>query len=541
MTYEQLQWHPIVGRNMYDEINALINTTPDEPTYNSRDLALKIVRYIASLYMDLELDVPPQYGSPYAASVDVTQIGESEEASEENNSSSSGASTNKPPTTGDMPMGKDSMAGEGSMGDGEVGEDRQEESASTCTEDQPEGTPENDDGTEAQGQETGQPHDSIKGRQSHTLPKHSQSRIQEVAHHEKNNNDDIKNEGRRHNETGSISGTDPVQIENLTKSLTKDIPEIAMTKDVALVPEGKLVDIASELVTRIQEIVETNTEVIPPEYIAGLQRQVVVRSPRITSGVSQQYKRDYDLVRGHVAAFARIFAVRQSEVEVYQNELRRGRLNRRALGRAQSTDALFRRKDVHTTTGLDITLLLDESGSMYGDKIITCRRTGVLLANALKTIPNVNLSIYGHTTGDAFGGRSEDCAVTRYVEQGHGDLTRLGACDAYYSNLDGLAITYVGNKALQSTAVDRWLVVLSDGQPAGYGYGGEQGHTHTRQAIQDLERKGLNVIGVGIDSVYVKELYKHYVEFTDLSKLSVDLRKLVMRIIRNSTEAGMVM
>lgn len=539
MTKEQLSWHPISGRSMDVELADIVYMSPVDDIYSSYTLALRVIEYIASLYKDMGLVVPPQYRDageyalpsprkrvsvPQPSTGDSSGHGDSEYDESEKESGGDHESNDQPTSQSDDTSSSDEPS-PGAGGEQDSADDAADgsEDASACT-------------------------DTIE-KKSHSgdsvADQSVKSKLTRVVDNEEYEEDEEDENGTRHEmeppREQSTSGLTRDEQAEVTQNMKNCIPERAMQRDVALVPAGRLTDFTEKERAELRRILESKLTTTAVEDVVGVPRNIITRVPKLTPSDKRRYAQEYKEMKPHIAAFSRIFSVRQSQVDFYQNELTQGRLNRRALARGAYNDKLFRRRDTQEATGLDITMLLDESGSMTGDRIKTCRKVSILLANALEQVPNVNLSIYGHTTADSFGGRAQDCAISVYVERGKGDLARLGTMEAQWSNLDGFAIQYVGQKALQSTAPDKWLVVLSDGMPAGYDYGHPGGDQHTKGVITQLEKQGLNVIGVGIQTQGVAKLYKNHAEFMNPRQLANDLKKLIKRIIRNSTEAGMVM
>lgn len=539
MQKEQLSWHPISGRSMDVELADIVYMSPVDDIYSSYTLALRVIEYIASLYKDMGLAVPPQYrhGLRYALPSPRKRVSVPQ------------------PSTGDSSGHGDSEYDESekeSGGDHESNDQPTSQSDDTSSSDEPSpGAGDEQDSADdaADGSEDASACTDTIEKKSHSgdpvADQAVKSKLTRVVNNEEYGEDEEDEYGTRHEmeppRAQSTSGLTRDEQAEVTQNMKNCIPERAMQRDVALVPAGRLTDFTEKERAELRRILESKLTTTAVEDVVGVPRNIITRVPQLTSRDKRRYAQEYKEMKPHIAAFSRIFSVRQSQVDFYQNELTQGRLNRRALARGAYNDKLFRRRDTQEATGLDITMLLDESGSMTGDRIKTCRKVSILLANALEQVPNVNLSIYGHTTADSFGGRAQDCAISVYVERGQGDLARLGTMEAQWSNLDGFAIQYVGRKALQSTAPDKWLVVLSDGMPAGFDYGHPGGDKHTKGVITQLEKQGLNVIGVGIQTQGVAKLYKNHAEFMNPRQLANDLKKLIKRIIRNSTEAGMVM
>jgi nitric oxide reductase activation protein len=79
------------------------------------------------------------------------------------------------------------------------------------------------------------------------------------------------------------------------------------------------------------------------------------------------------------------------------------------------------------------------------------------------------------------------------------------------------------------------LIVLSDGQPAAYNYGGYTGRKHVKSIVKDLEGKGWSVIqigfgGIGEDSM--KDMFTNYMTVEDTNQLPLKLSKLMRKVMK---------
>lgn len=142
-------------------------------------------------------------------------------------------------------------------------------------------------------------------------------------------------------------------------------------------------------------------------------------------------------------------------------------------------------------------LLVDLSGSMaWGSKLPTAQRLAQLMLWALHDQVGVTTRVWGHT-GD-LGTSGSD--IYRLWEPGD-PLTRLGLIDDldHADNYDSFAINYCLSQMVDAPEPQKVLVVLSDGLPAGHGYGGQAAAHHVRQVTDWGRRNGINVIQIAID------------------------------------------
>lgn len=244
-------------------------------------------------------------------------------------------------------------------------------------------------------------------------------------------------------------------------------------------------------------------------------------------------------VREHIAAMRAVFAQRLRERTWFETERSDGLLHPRRLARALTTDRIFRRKHPVPQRGIALCLLLDESGSMGqgpGSRAATALQVAVLIVEALRGLPGVELEVYSHTS---CGESEKDCLVRHLHGRRNTELASLGCYAAGRENYDHQAINTVARLFEKSTeGKNRMLLVLSDGSPAGRGYGGEPAIQATREAVESVRRRGMRVLNVAIADHRSEAIYgaRHTVKYTDLTRLVTDMRRLVTSIVRRAVE-----
>ena len=170
-----------------------------------------------------------------------------------------------------------------------------------------------------------------------------------------------------------------------------------------------------------------------------------------------------------------------------------------------------------------VCILIDESGSMWGTGDIPARDTAVLINEALSTIPNVDLYIYGHSTS---GGATE---LYVYREQGFHPKYSLGSTDSRCGNHDSIAIREVAARVRKHTDSKALFFMISDGSP-------NEEPWIVKKAVDDVEKDGFSLVAISIDPRYNPALmYKNNVNLSDMSTLAIDLGKLVKKAVMGST------
>ena len=117
---------------------------------------------------------------------------------------------------------------------------------------------------------------------------------------------------------------------------------------------------------------------------------------------------------------------------------------------------------------------------------------------------------------------------------------RIFSLEAQSSNRDGYALRYCLNKLEKIQAKDRLMLVISDGQPAAYNYGMEEGKADLQDAVHDAIKKGIFTVAAGIDddAEKVKYVYKDgrsdkdsatFLSITDLDRLPKAFVKIIKK------------
>jgi hypothetical protein len=275
--------------------------------------------------------------------------------------------------------------------------------------------------------------------------------------------------------------------------------------------------------------------------------RIVISQPRITP----QGEKRYDLAKSQIATeiqkMKNVFRFRLGVHNVTAKEQVEGRLDRTRLGRAVTTNRIFKQTHKETSQGISVCLLLDESGSMgsaeydriedsvggYQYKAVSALKVGILLAEALKGNKGVELEVYSHTS---VGWESDVLVKHLYGKRTGNQMKRIGEYVRGMGNYDDLAIQAVAKRFVQDTANEnRLLIVISDGQPCSTD--DKDAVQMTKKAVEEWRKKGVCVIGVAIEDFECEEIYgkKNTVKFLDISQLVRDMRKIVTSAIKEAS------
>jgi nitric oxide reductase activation protein len=178
-------------------------------------------------------------------------------------------------------------------------------------------------------------------------------------------------------------------------------------------------------------------------------------------------------------------------------------------------------------------VLVDESGSMCGEKAASARRATILLEDTLRNT-GVPFIIVGHTESWADG----KVVLKNYVDfdtNDGKDQYRLSGITGHGGNIDGAAISYVGEKLLKRPEEQKVMIVISDGEPAGCSFFSNNYEEDTMMAVAHYRKKGINVFGAVVDEwERVSRLYGDQYSFDcrENGELERQLIRLVKRYVK---------
>ena len=256
----------------------------------------------------------------------------------------------------------------------------------------------------------------------------------------------------------------------------------------------------------------------------GKNDKVNIRRPK---PLKESYLASLERVRRFIPAMSGILRSNGSDRSLDLRGLRSGRLDTGKLAEAvQGVESVYRSETTVRADRMAVCVLVDESGSMDGEKIEAARDTAVLLNEALAPVRNVDLYIYGHTTES---GSFVRLNVYKEGNSSKFDKYVLGSLEADYSNVDYKAIREAAARVRARTREKCLFIVISDGAPC-------EPESNVRRAVRDLSRDGFTIVSIGIDFEYdPSTMYDNHVNMADLSRLAPDLGRMIKKaIMKNS-------
>ena len=237
-----------------------------------------------------------------------------------------------------------------------------------------------------------------------------------------------------------------------------------------------------------------------------------------------RYMDSLSRVRKYIPAISKSLKCSSMEYKLIHRGMRSGMLDTGKIAEAyQGVPTVYMREGQVKSDRISVCILIDESGSMYGDGERAARDTAVLLNEAIGTLQNVDLYIYGHSTD---GGT----ALYVYREKSFCPKYALGSTDSRWGNNDGTAIREAASRVRKHTKENCLFFMISDGAP-------NESVQEVRQAVLDVEKQGFAIVAVSIEPQYDPSLmYHRNVNLTDMSRLAVDLGKMVKKAIADNTK-----
>ncbi len=285
---------------------------------------------------------------------------------------------------------------------------------------------------------------------------------------------------------------------------------------------------------RLQELNEAAQSISYGDIHNGVEIQV----HRI-SEVDEELQDQYHEICGPLLNISR--QLQRSLVQKLKDQQRGGKQTGLVMGRRLDAHALCRNDGKvfyknnlpNEIPRISVGLLLDESGSMScGDRSTYARAAAIILYDFCQAL-NIPIMVYGHSTG--WGSGVDLYSYAEFDSIDRDDKYRLMDISARGSNRDGAALRFVAEQLSKRTEEVRILILVSDGQPAAYGYSGTAAEEDLRGIKQEYRRKGILFVAaaIGDDKQNIERIYgDSFLDITDLNQLPVKLTAVIKRFIR---------
>lgn len=240
---------------------------------------------------------------------------------------------------------------------------------------------------------------------------------------------------------------------------------------------------------------------------------------------------------------------------VWENGLRRGKLNSSALARLRTgDDRVFRTRHESVTNDVAVSLVVDASGSMSGAKIHTATAAAYALSSVLDRLKIPNEVICFTTCGMADEAKIKEqekkygVTYSRYeslfmpVIKGYQERIAtetkkrfgwLPNAGFLANNVDGECVDVAFRRLMTRKEKGKIMIVLSDGCPCAYGDSHVQSR-HLKDTVKKIEKSGTKVIGIGIQSTAVASYYSKHVIVNKVDDLPRGVIKELRTMLLNN-------
>ena len=241
-------------------------------------------------------------------------------------------------------------------------------------------------------------------------------------------------------------------------------------------------------------------------YGSGVRCQNNIIKPSLSSEMTSQYEQIRELLIGGINRLTnKLRRIFNDEVTEKAHRAS-GRLDVKALTSSRMTPRVFtRRKEPANKSNIAVLLLVDESGSMCGQREQCARQCAIGLAEVFGNL-NIPTSVIGFT-GDISGYQAVHNHYLHWQNK-KSERTSLLNISAKVENFDGYSIRYATELLSKRKEEHKLLVVISDGVPACSVYyrGGVDGVKDTAYAIREA-RKKVDILGVAIGNSDTEKLF----------------------------------
>ena len=331
--------------------------------------------------------------------------------------------------------------------------------------------------------------------------------------------------------------------EESVKAMESDLEKIAdALEEVAGGPVQPDIEGCSSLRgDRMADAVSTDRELLAKicegEVETGSSKDVIfTRQKEYRDG----YMSALEEVKQYVPAVRKVIKGRCVEYSLTHLGMRSGVLDTGKLAEAvQGVPTVYKRQGEVRSDRACVCMLVDESGSMYRHgRMLAARKTAVLLNEALSSIPNIELFIYGHTADCERSGVTE---LNIYREKGYAPKYALGSLEPRSNNRDGLAILETALRVRKQTKEEVLMFIISDGEPAAENYFGMRAIDHTKECVEKAEAMGFRIVQICINANYDPALmFRHFIKMENLGTLARDLGREIAKALSSKIKTHVI-
>ena len=222
-----------------------------------------------------------------------------------------------------------------------------------------------------------------------------------------------------------------------------------------------------------------------------------------------------------------------------------GRLDTRRLVRAYNAQPnVFKLRQEASAIDTAVLMLIDLSGSMCGYKAVIARNTAIVFAEAM-TKAGIAVEVLGFNNdsgpkaGRHVGAYSRYEPLDMYIFKGFDERlidarATMSAINQFAdgNNSDGEALLYAYDRLKKRQERRRVLLTLSDGCPyAACAYGASHLGQHLSDVIQEITKRGVECVGIGICDHNVSHYYPRWAVVHDVSNLGTKVMSEIGKVL----------
>jgi len=257
--------------------------------------------------------------------------------------------------------------------------------------------------------------------------------------------------------------------------------------------------------------------------------------------VPDEYKVDYKRISPPLISVSK--RLQKQIIPKLRDESEGGRINGLLFGRRFNPRSVvvddgrifYNKKYPDEEAKMAVAVLIDESGSMSCRDRVTSARTAAIVLYDFCTSLGIPLAMYGHTEDWDSTPIVDIFNYTDFDSVDKNDRFRIMDISSRDCNRDGAALRFVAEHLEKRPEKIKILIIISDGQPAGEGYGGTEAEADLRGIKAEYKNKGIMMFAaaIGEDKPVIERIYKDgFLDITDIDKLPMLLTKLIVNYLK---------